>query len=111
VVGVYGVIAQLVNQRTNEIGIRIALGADPRRVRRLVIRHGGVLIGIGALLGTAGAVALTRVIRRNLYGISATDPLTFALALALLAAIALAACYIPARRASRIDPMAALRHE
>jgi predicted permease len=110
-IGVYGVIAQTVNQRTNEIGIRMALGADTWRVRRLVIRHGVMMIGAGLLCGTAGALALTRLIRNNLFGITPTDPLTFGAALTVLAAIALAACYIPARRASRIDPVLALRHE
>ncbi len=110
-VGVYGVMAQVVSDRTNEIGIRIALGADRGRVRSLMIRQGGRLVGIGLLFGLLGSLALTRVIRSSLFGVSASDPLTFALATGLLGGIALLACYLPARRASRIDPMLALRHE
>ena len=110
-VGIYGIMAQVVSQRTNEIGIRMALGADSRQVRSLVLRQGGRLIAIGLLIGTLGALALTRVIRSSLFGITATDPATFAAAAVLLGGIALVACYLPARRASRIDPMLALRHE
>jgi putative ABC transport system permease protein len=109
--GIYGVISQIVNQRTNEIGIRMALGADATHVRRLILRYGTRLIAIGLILGIAGAVMLTRVIRTSLFGISPTDPLTFVITLALLGATGLTACYVPARRASRIDPMSALRHE
>jgi ABC-type antimicrobial peptide transport system permease subunit len=111
VVGVYGVMAQTVNQRTNEIGIRMALGANTSDVRRLVIRHGCVIIATGLLVGTLGALAVTRVLRSYLLGLSPTDPLTFLLGLGVLGIIALLACYVPARRASRIDPMLALRHE
>jgi putative ABC transport system permease protein len=109
--GVYGAMAQVVSQRTNEIGVRMALGADRKRVRLLVIRQGGLLVGIGLLLGTVSSLALMRLIRTSLFGIEATDPLTFAIAAGLLGVIALIACYLPARRASRIDPMLALRHE
>ena len=111
VIGVYGIMAQVVSQRTTEIGIRIALGSDPRKVRSLIILRGGQLIGIGLVLGTLGALALTRVLQNALFGITGTDPLTFVLAALLLGGIAVIACYLPARRASRIDPMVALRYE
>jgi putative ABC transport system permease protein len=111
VVGVYGVMAQVVSQRTNEIGIRMALGANRARVRSLVIRQGGRLIGVGLLIGVIGSVALTRVVRSSLFGVAAADPLTLALTVALLGGIGLVACYVPARRASQIDPMLALRHD
>ena len=109
--GVYGVMAQVVSHRTNEIGVRMALGADHKRVRWLVIRQGGLLVAIGLLLGTVASLAVTRLIRSSLFGVQATDPFTFAAAAGLLGCIALIACYLPARRASRIDPMLALRHE
>jgi len=110
-IGVYGVMAQVVSQRTGEIGIRMALGADSRRVRHLVIRQGGVIIGIGLALGTVGSLALTRALQSQLFGLTSTDPLTIAACVLLLGVIGLLACYVPARRASRIDPMVALRHE
>jgi ABC-type antimicrobial peptide transport system permease subunit len=109
--GVYGIMANLVTQRTNELGIRIALGADPSHIRGLVIRHGSRLIGAGLLIGVLGSLAVTRVIQSALFGMSPTDPLTFTVAAILLGAIALLACYIPAWRASRIDAIAALRHD
>jgi putative ABC transport system permease protein len=109
VVGIYGVMAHFVTQRSNEFGIRIALGANPRQIRGLVIRHGGVLIGTGLFSGVAVALALTRVIRSLLFGASATDPLTFFLGVIGLGGVALLACYIPAWRASRTDALAALR--
>ncbi len=111
VIGVYGVMAQAVSQRTNEIGIRMALGADLRKIRALVLHKGMVLVSIGLAAGIAGSLAVTRVLRGSLYGVSATDPLTFLGGLILLGGIALLACYLPARRAARIDPTAALRHE
>jgi putative ABC transport system permease protein len=110
VIGVYGVMAHMVTQRTNELGIRIALGAAPPQLRRLVIRHAGVLIGCGLAAGVLGSLALARAIRGALYGMSPTDPLTFVLSAVLVGLIALAASYIPAWRASRISPMIALRH-
>jgi putative ABC transport system permease protein len=110
-IGVYGVMAQVVSQRTNEIGIRMALGANSRQVRHLVIRQGGLLIGVGVVRGNAGALALTRVLQSQLYGLTATDPFTIISSAVLLGVIGLLACYVPARRASRIDPMLALRHE
>jgi putative ABC transport system permease protein len=111
VIGVYGVMAQVVSQRTNEIGIRMALGADHRQVRGLIVRRGAWLIGIGLVAGVFGALAITRVIRSALFGVAPTDPYTFLAAAAILGSIALLACYVPARRASRVDPMLALRHD
>jgi putative ABC transport system permease protein len=111
VAGIYGVIAYLVVLRTREFGIRMALGADPGRVLRLVMNRGALLITLGLALGIAGAAALTKVLRGMLYGIAATDPKTFGTMAAVLAAVALAACLIPARRAALVDPAVALRSE
>jgi putative ABC transport system permease protein len=111
VVGVYGVVSYSVAQRTREIGIRMALGADRGRVRAMVLRQGmgATVIGIG--IGLVGAVAPTRVMGAMLYGTSPTDPVTFGLVTLVLAATALAACLIPARRATNVDPIVALRDE
>jgi len=111
IVGIYGIMAHAVTQRTGEIGIRVAFGASARDVLRLVLRQGLVLIGIGMAVGLGASLALTRVIRSALWGVTATDPLTFAVALSVLFAVAFLACYIPARRALRIDPMFAMRHD
>jgi predicted permease len=110
-IGLYGVIAYAVSQRTREIGIRVALGAAPRAVARLVVGDGLRLAGVGIALGVAGAAAASRGIQSMLYGVSASDPLTFAAVALLLGAIALLACAVPARRALRIDPTEALRAE
>jgi putative ABC transport system permease protein len=110
-VGIYGVISYSVIQRTHEIGIRMSLGAQPSQVLRLVMGQGAKLALAGIVIGGAAAVALTRLMRSLLFEVSPADPLTFAGIAALLVAVALAACYIPARRAMRVDPMTALRYE
>jgi predicted permease len=110
-VGIYGVVAYAVAQRTHEIGIRIALGATAKRVLFQVLRQGMVLAGIGVALGLAGSFAVTRVMKALLFEVSVTDPLTYLLIPLCLLAVALAASYGPARRATKVDPMVALRYE
>ena len=111
VVGVYGVVSYGAAQRNREIGIRMAMGAKPIDILRLVLRQGVTLVAGGVLLGLVLTIALERVLRRVLLIGSATDPVVFLGVTLLLTLIALAACYIPARRATRVDPMIALRHE
>jgi len=110
-VGIYGVLAYSVGQRRQEFGVRMALGASAGNLLRMVIGNGMLLVGAGIVLGTIAALLLTRVLEAQLYGIGATDPLSFVTALGFLAAVALLATYVPARRATHVDPMTALRAE
>ena len=108
-IGVYGVMAYLVSQGTRELGIRIALGATPRAILGLVLRQGLVIAAIGMAAGLAAAILLTRLMRGLLFGIEPADPLTFACTSSVIAVTAVAACYFPARRAARIDPLESMR--
>jgi putative ABC transport system permease protein len=108
-VGLYGVVAHSVTERTREIGVRMALGAEGRQVLRLFVRQGLLTAAAGTAIGLVGAAGLTRVLESLLFGVKPTDPLTLGIVAALLLAVALVACYVPARRAARIDPLIALR--
>jgi ABC-type antimicrobial peptide transport system permease subunit len=110
-IGLYGVLSFGVSRQTQEIGIRLALGAQPSQILRLVAWQGMSLVMIGLALGLAASFLLTRLIASLLYGVSATDPLTFGGVAVLLALVAFVACYIPARRAMQVDPMIALHYE
>lgn len=110
-VGIYGVLSYSVTARTREMGIRLTQGAQPRDLVKLVIRQGMMLTLVGSVIGVGAAFALTRVLQRLLFGVSATDPVTFIAIPMLLAGVALFACWLPARRATRLSPMVALRYE
>jgi ABC-type antimicrobial peptide transport system permease subunit len=110
-VGIYGVMAYAVGQRTHEIGIRLALGALPADVLRMILLQGAWLAALGVVLGLGAGIALTRLLSSMLFEITPTDTFTFVLAAIVLFAAALAACWIPARRATKVDPLVALRYE
>jgi ABC-type antimicrobial peptide transport system permease subunit len=110
-VGIYGVISYLVGERTHEFGIRMALGAQRGDILHLVLEEGAKMAMVGAAIGMVASLALTRLMARQLFGVSAHDPLTYASVAALLMLVAIAACYLPARRAVRVDPMTSLRRE
>jgi putative ABC transport system permease protein len=110
-VGLYGVVSHGVTERTHEIGVRMALGAQPRHVLGLVVRQGLSMAMIGTVIGVAGAFALSRSVQGLLFGVTATDPVTFGAVVVMLLGVALVACYVPAWRATRVDPSTALRAE
>jgi ABC-type antimicrobial peptide transport system permease subunit len=109
VIGIYGVIAYFVAQRTNEIGIRVALGAGTGRVIGMVVRQGVELAAIGIVIGSVAALLVTRMLQQMLFGVTTRDPLTFVVVAVLIAVVSLAASFLPARRAARVDPLEALR--
>jgi ABC-type antimicrobial peptide transport system permease subunit len=110
-IGLYGIIAYSVGRRTQEIGIRIAVGAQRGDIMRMIVLEGLALAGLGVMIGLAGAYFVTRMLRSQLYGVTAGDPWTFMITAVILVIVTLLACYVPARHATRIDPMEALRYE
>lgn len=110
-IGIYGIIAYAVSERTHEIGVRLALGAQRRDVMTMIVAQGMTMTAAGAVAGVAAALLMTRLMSSLLFGVSAVDPITFTAIPLLLAAVALLACYVPARRATRVDPLVALRTE
>ena len=111
VVGVYGVVSYSASQRTQEIGIRLALGAQPGQILRMVLRQGLTIVAVGVALGMLGAAGISRLVGGLLVGVGGTDPLTYFGASLVLAMVAMSACYIPAWRATKVDPMTALHYE
>jgi len=110
-VGIYGVVSYIVGQRTREIGVRVALGAQHVDILRLVLAEGAKMTAVGVLIGLVASAGLTRLIARLLFGVRPTDPITLVAVALLLTSVSILACYIPARRASRVDPILALRYE
>jgi ABC-type antimicrobial peptide transport system permease subunit len=110
-IGIYGVISFATAQRTREIGVRMALGADRSSIRRMVLREGSRVVAVGMCVGLLGSIAATRSLQKLLFQVQPIDPVTMATVCALLVAVALLACYVPARRATRVDPVVALRAE
>jgi ABC-type antimicrobial peptide transport system permease subunit len=110
-VGIYGVISFAVSQRTREIGVRMALGAKPADVLGMILKEGLKLVVLGVVLGVTAALTLTRLLEGMVYGVRVRDPLIFVMVNLLMVAVALLACYLPARRATRVDPLVALRYE
>ena len=110
-IGLYGVLSYVVTQRRRELGLRMALGATGASVQRMVVGHGLLLTAIGIAAGLSASLVLTRLMAKLLYGVDATDPLTFAGVAVLLGLVSAVACWIPARRASQVDPIAVLREE
>jgi putative ABC transport system permease protein len=111
IIGIYGVMSYTVSQRQREIGVRLALGAKGRDMLQMVLAQGAKLVLLGVAIGTAAALGLTRLMANLLFGVSAYDPVTYVAIAALLILVALLACFIPARRATSVDPMVALRHD
>ena len=110
-IGIYGIMAYVVARRTSEIGIRMAMGAQNRQVLVMILRETILLAGIGIVIGVFAAIGLTRYLENMLYGLRPFDPLTYSAAVLVMLAVVLTAGWLPARRASRLDPMVALRHE